>query len=115
MKINSLLRIKYGLALDPTDDAVKHWHVHFLMLCEKGLDSEQAEYEAAKNEFVDFEHVNYASQTEKIDEVLEALLKHPYNGLYCQAPKDGKPIDKKDTLRNVDSPTSAEEKYAEQG
>ena len=113
--INSLLRIKYGLAHDPSDDAVRQWHTHYLMYCTKGLDSEKAGYESAKNEFVDFEQVNYASHSDPIDAVLEALLRHPYNGLYSPAPIDGAMINKENTLRNVDSPTSASEKYAEQG
>ena len=71
MKINSLLRIKYGLVHDPSEDAMtQHWHTQFLALREKGLNSEEAGYEAAKNEFVDFEHVNYASQANTIEAVL---------------------------------------------
>lgn len=77
-KTNSLLRIKYGLVHDPSDDSVKHWHAQFLTLRSKGLEPEAAGYEAARNEFVDFEHVNYASQADTIDAVLEAIRRQQH-------------------------------------
>ena len=107
MVINALLRIKYGLAHDPSDDAVRQWHTHYLMFCAKGLDSEKAGYESAKNEFVGFEQVNYASPADTIKAVLEEALKqHPSwcDGLNLHAP-----------IVEVDSPILDPERFAEQG
>jgi len=107
MMINSLLRIKYGLVHDPSDDVVRQWHTHYLMFCANGLDSEKAGYESAKNEFVDFEKVNYQSCSDTIDAVLEVSLNQyslRFDGVSRHAP-----------IIEGERPTSKAEQSAEQG
>lgn len=71
--IGDQLRIKYGLSSNPSLELQKHWAAVTDILVGQGHPREQAGRMAAKQIFVGFDSIVYASESDTIEMLLDRL------------------------------------------